>query len=90
MFKGLALFSHFSYALFLPSFPVTPFFSPSSFLFPFSCYSTFFSNVYFGAALSFLHIILFGMSKRNIIGREMTQNMERINSEGKLAKRENR
>jgi hypothetical protein len=36
----------------------------------------------------FFHIILFGVEKRNIIGKETTQNIDRINREGKWAKRE--
>jgi hypothetical protein len=76
--------------LFIPSFPVTCFFSPSSSLFPLSCYSPFFENVYLVAALSFLQLILFGPDEGNIIERGMAQNMERMCTKGKWAKRENR
>jgi hypothetical protein len=59
---------------------VFPFFFPLLFTFLLECllrHSTF-----------FFHIILFGVDKRNIIGKETTENMDRINREGKWAKGE--
>jgi hypothetical protein len=62
--------------------------SESSFLVSFSCCSPFFWNVTFVTELSLLHIILFGMGKISNIGNGTTQKMERVNREGKWAKRE--
>jgi hypothetical protein len=69
IFKGSALFSHFSYALLLPSFPVTHFFLSIIFCLPFVMLLPFFYNVHFITALYFLHIILFGTGKGNILDR---------------------
>jgi hypothetical protein len=47
-------------------------------------------DVLFVTALSFLHIILFGTGKRNIIEKGTTSKVEGVNKKGKVAKTGNR